>query len=71
MGCVGQTSSPGTSVVVGTAVSTIGLIGVPVSRLSMYMKQTFPVDPTPLTVRPFTSASKSTGPAAMSLSQMS
>ena len=31
-GCVGQISSPGTSVLVGTAVSTIGLIGCPVSR---------------------------------------
>jgi len=40
-GCVGHTSSPGTSVFVSTAVSTIGLMGWPVSRFQMYKKQFF------------------------------
>ena len=41
-GCVGQTSSPGTSVRVGTGRSSIGQIGSPVTRLKTYRKPVLP-----------------------------
>src|SRR5688572_30732025 len=70
-GCVGQTCSPGTSVSVRTGVSTIGLIGCPVSRLNTYRKQFFPADATPLIVFPPTFTSKRIGPVARSQSHRS
>src|ERR1700737_1869953 len=70
-GCVGQTCSPGTSVCVRTAVSTIGLMGWPFSRWNTYMKQFFPPDATPFIVLPPTLTSKSSGPVTRSQSQRS
>src|SRR5262245_45455735 len=70
-GCVGQICSPGTSLSVRTAVSTIGLIGSPLSLWNTYRKQFFPPDATPLIVFPPTLTSKSMGPVTRSQSQTS
>src|SRR5260370_41630089 len=70
-GCVGHARSPGTSVFVSTAVSTIGLIGWPFSRFHRYKKQFFPPEATPLMVLPPTATSNSTGPVTRSQSQRS